>query len=77
MGNCKNCDHWRVVSDMRGRTYTECNKVPWVETGQAMCADSFAVYAEASDDSGQTTGLKTGPMFGCVQFKPIPSGGTK
>ncbi len=64
MGNCKDCRHWW----QHGNEWNTCNAVDWVAFDEPIDASIAAIYADAHDDSGLDAGLKTGPMFGCVQF---------
>jgi len=75
MGNCKDCRHWEHHHDMRNKKWSTCNSVDWVGYDQSIDDCDAAIYADASDDSGLEAGLKTGPMFGCVQFQS--KGGVK
>jgi hypothetical protein len=68
-GNCKDCRHWEHKNYGRDGQAHECSAVDDdAQTGELKDAN-FALYAEALDDSGLSYGLKTGPMFGCVQFQ--------
>lgn len=64
MGNCKDCTKWY-------RRDQTC-RVDWVERSDRVEEGEMAIFAEAHDDSGLMAGLKTGPLFGCVQFQPKP-----
>lgn len=69
MGHCKDCKHWHVA--LGHTTWNTCEAVDsGVEHDQVIPDDSFAMYADASDDSGLDYGLKTGPLFGCIKFQP-------
>lgn len=68
-GNCKDCRYWESHVDMRGNSWNTCNAADWVSRSHKVDGADFAIYAEAHYDSGLDAGLKTGPMFGCVQFK--------
>ena len=70
MGNCKDCKHWEKHNDTRGKQWNTCEAPNWVEYSDEIADDTFAIYADASDDSGLTCGLKTGAMFGCIKFQP-------
>lgn len=67
MGHCKDCGFW----DSDTKNFNTCLFPDWVDQYTKIEDDTFAIYADACDDSGLTAGLKTGPMFGCVKFKPI------
>jgi hypothetical protein len=67
--NCKDCKYWETHTDCRGKSWSTCEAAPWVGRSYKISDDSFAIYADASDDSGLECGLKTGPMFGCIKFK--------
>lgn len=69
-GNCKDCNYWRFHHDGFNTSWHECDKADWVELKEALPDDSMGVYSYALDDSGLRAGLRTGPMFGCIQFKP-------
>lgn len=73
MGNCKDCRHWEHHIDMRGKRWSTCNAVEWVAYDASIDERGSAIFADAHDDSGLDAGLKTGPMFGCVQFQPPAS----
>lgn len=68
MGNCKDCKFWEYFQDTRGRKWHECHRVSWLDFDVKVEESNFAIYAHSSDDYGLEAGLKTGPMFGCVQF---------
>jgi len=68
MGNCKDCKYWESHTDIWKKSWNTCEFVDWVDYEQKIGDDTFAIYASASDDSGLKTGLKTGPMFGCIKF---------
>lgn len=70
MGHCKDCKFWESHGDRRNNSWHTCELPDWVEREAKVGDDSFAIYAEAHDDSGLTAGLKTGPMFGCIKFQP-------
>ena len=69
MGNCKNCRYWEKHIDIYNKKWSECNKAYWIDKNDRIEENSFGVYTEAADDSGLSCGLKTGPLFGCIQFK--------
>lgn len=69
MGNCKDCRHWETHKDQRNVIWNECSHIDWKNKGENIKHDSAAIYAYASDDSGLNTGLMTGPLFGCINFK--------
>ena len=66
MGHCKDCRHWNKDS-------FSCETVEWMDD----YADSntspgeydFKLAVVYDDDQGLSVGLKTGPMFGCVQYQ--------
>ncbi len=60
---CDVCGHRGIGS------LTDCEIGDWLRLRPLQPNADFAIYAEADDDSGLQVGLKTGPMFGCVQFK--------
>lgn len=60
-GNCKDCYRWSKESQ-------ECD-LDWINREAKIKDDQFGVFANAWDDSGLVAGLKTGPLFGCVQFR--------
>lgn len=68
-GNCKDCQYWRHHVDGYGAAWNECEGVDSTGLEDPVLNADFAIYAEAHDTSGLQVGLKTGPMFGCVQFK--------
>lgn len=68
MGNCKDCRNWETHTDIFDKRWTECN-IDFVERKDAIGDSDMAIYANACDDTGLDVGLKTGPMFGCVQFQ--------
>jgi len=70
MGNCKDCKHWEHHTDCYRKQWNTCGAVDWVDYADKMPEGGFALYADASDDTGLSAGLKTGPLFGCVRFKP-------
>lgn len=69
MGNCKDCLHWEHHIDMRNKQWSTCSSVDWVAVDATIDERVAAIYADACDDSGLDAGLKTGPMFGCIQFQ--------
>lgn len=73
-GNCKDCRHWAFHQDMRGKEWHECDAVDWRTRAAKVENADFAIYTEAHDDSGLWAGLRTGPMFGCVQFQQKGAG---
>ena len=57
---CKTCRYWR---------YGECEAVD-IEYSRKLKTDgrlTFVVLADATDDSGLTARLMTGPDFGCIK----------
>jgi hypothetical protein len=68
--NCKDCKHWEANQDDHGRKWNECNAAQWEELDAKLKPEAFAYYADADDDSGLYAGVITGPMFGCIKFKP-------
>ncbi len=68
MGHCKDCKYWEAHFDGR-KTWHTCEGADCATYDQKIFDDSFAIYAEALDDSGLQYGLKTGPMFGCIKFE--------
>lgn len=60
MNRCKNCAHWGVWSEGVCDRESQTQHDP--ET-------FFEIECYASDDTGLTYKLVTGPEFGCVQFK--------
>ncbi len=62
MGNCKDCHKW----DEDDGT---CRLPDWIDGDDKLAGDSMAVCAMAADDQGLDVWLRTGPMFGCVQFQ--------
>jgi hypothetical protein len=68
MKNCKDCTYWGSHTDQYGRTWTECESANWVDRTGTLENDELGYYADASDDTGLTAGLKTGPTFGCVRW---------
>lgn len=68
MGNCKDCRHWDEL-------FSICVGVDWIDVFEDDVkpmdkANGFAIAVCAPDDQGLTIHLKTGPLFGCVQFQP-------
>lgn len=61
---CKDCVHWKYNS-------TECRIARESSDDDTLVNDEFGVFAivYSSDNYGAETGLKTGPMFGCVKFE--------
>lgn len=68
MGHCKDCKHWHQA--LGHTSWNTCEAPDTVVYDAVIADDTFALYAEAHDDSGLEYGLKTGPMFGCVKFEP-------
>jgi len=60
MGYCKDCSRWDK--------YENTCSVDWKDRDSKVQDDDFFIYAHASDDQGLDAGLKTGPLFGCIQF---------
>lgn len=71
MGHCKDCHYWEQGTDRYGKKYVYgyCDRVAWMDRFDKVPDDGFVIHADASDDTGLDAGLKTGPMFGCTQFK--------
>lgn len=65
---CKDCRFWESHTE-RNKTWTTCGKVTEVWFSDKINENDFAVYSRADDDSGLESGLKTGPMFGCLKFE--------
>lgn len=61
MSTCDKCKFWGVY--MGG----SCDRVGDLHTSRTP-ESAFDIEANASDDSGLTAFLMTGPKFGCVQF---------
>lgn len=68
MNNCKDCAFWDSHQDYKGRTWHTCELPDWIEAGDWIANNEIAFFASASDDTGLTAGVITGPMFGCVRF---------
>ncbi len=68
MGNCKDCKNWKASTIYPAYTIHVCEAVDYVNQTEDVIEDSFAIYADAQDDTGLWVGLKTGPNFGCVMF---------
>lgn len=67
---CKDCKHWEYHEDNWGGKWHECGAVDSDKQAAGDVKDAdFVVYAEAHDDSGMQSGLKTGPLFGCIKFQ--------
>lgn len=62
MGHCKDCKWWRS-DDKECRAIGEESNQYYEPLG-----NDFVLYVRVTDDHGLETALKTGPMFGCVQF---------
>lgn len=61
-GKCKHCRYWN--SDQ------ECSVAEWLdEPMEEMAGSRIGFYATAADDYGLRAGVKTGPDFGCINFK--------
>lgn len=69
MGHCKDCKFWEYHYDIWRKEWHTCEAVDGVYYSDKIPDDSFAIYAEADDDSGLNSGLKTGPLFGCIKFQ--------
>ncbi|NUX58681.1 hypothetical protein [Paraburkholderia youngii] len=69
MGRCKDCKYWESHTDMRNKSWQTCEAPQWVDYAAKIGDADFAIYADASDDTGLQAGLKTGPMFGCIKFE--------
>lgn len=69
-GRCKDCMFWHEVNTGRHQWH-ECEASTWTPMTSPMEEDGFALYAEATDDSGVESGIKTGPEFGCTKFKKL------
>jgi hypothetical protein len=70
MGHCKDCKHWESHTAGPNKSWHTCEAPDWVDYDAKIGDGDFAIYAHASDDTGLTAGLKTGPMFGCIKFQP-------
>lgn len=69
MRNCKDCKYWELHTAVFNKQWQTCEAPTWREYSDKIAEDDFAIYADASDDSGLKCGLKTGPMFGCDRFQ--------
>lgn len=67
-GHCKDCKHWHVA--LGHTNWNTCEYPDTVEYDQKIAEDDIALYADAHDDSGLQSGMKTGPLFGCIKFQP-------
>ena len=64
---CKDCKFWDARFTDSGSG--DCWLSDQVENCQsAVSPNGLAYYAHAYDDLGLESGIKTGPMFGCVNF---------
>ncbi|TJY57421.1 hypothetical protein E4T66_18615 [Sinimarinibacterium sp. CAU 1509] len=70
MGHCRDCERWKHHQDEYGVAWMSCDGVDYADRGEAIGHDAAAVYVEASDDTGLSGGLITGPDFGCTHFVP-------
>lgn len=70
MIRCKNCRFWKHHTDQWNNSWNACGMVAWVGRNEKIEETGFALYADASDDTGLDAGLKTGPEFGCVLGEP-------
>ena len=66
-GYCKDCQYWESHNNLHWQT---CNLPVWANYSDDIGEDNMAMYVNANDDTGLEYDLKTGPMFGCVKFKP-------
>ena len=66
MKHCKDCKFWSVNTVALQKPWTTCERLDWVPINHPLAEDNAALYSDAGED----TGLKTGPMFGCVKFQP-------
>jgi len=63
-GKCKHCRYWDWGNDQ------ECGIAEWLESPtEKMAGSRVGFYATAADDYGLRAGVKTGPDFGCINFK--------
>lgn len=73
---CKDCKFWATaelpISRMKrsSNNWNVCVIVYDFKHNSAVEEDECAIYADADDNFGLQTALETGPMFGCVNFKP-------
>ena len=74
MGICRDCRFWEQHHDMYNRKWHECSVVNWVDKDAKVGENEMALYADATDDTGLTVGLKTGAMFGCFLFQQDEEG---
>ncbi len=78
MNTCKTCKWWGrtypgVCEGERGNVIQNGGDYPL--TGHTYANSDragFAIHADASDDTGLTAHLVTGPDFGCVRWQAIP-----
>ena len=61
MNHCKDCKYWEDGV---------CSRPNWLERGEDAPTDEMGVFLHAYDDQGVGFVFRTGPLFGCVQFKP-------
>jgi hypothetical protein len=71
MGYCKDCVYWKSYKIKYTIVETtECDQVKMViDQENNVPDDGFALWSDAEDPTGLVAVLKTGPMFGCVNFK--------
>jgi hypothetical protein len=68
MGNCKDCRSWDKDSFLCGAVVIDMvdeNPYGALSPGEM----DFIIAVMVDDDQGLDAGLKTGPLFGCVQFQ--------
>jgi len=61
MSTCNKCKFWRRITE-------NCGRAAWIDSDGRIDIDTMAFYASAYDDSGLCAGIKTGPLFGCLNF---------
>ena len=69
IGHCKDCKSWGEINLMFKGSWNECTAADQLDRSVTLPENGLAVYAEILDDHGLETGLRTGPMFGCVKFQ--------
>lgn len=73
MGNCKDCRHWK--SDSFLCCAVDVITVDYPNGDDPPGGETECVIAVSESDERPSAGLKTGPLFGCVQFQLAPKKG--
>ena len=70
MGNCKDCNFWDHIWFDETKGTSACNGIEWEHPMNKIPENGAMFELRANDDHGLHFSFQTGPMFGCMNFKP-------